>query len=224
MAKILVVDDQESILKTAEALLKKLGHEVVVARDGYEAIERFTSTDFDILLTDAVMPGISGWDLVKSIRRMQKNKPLRIMMMTARNARRDVERAIEVEIDDYIVKPLDPEIMMAKLKAQVLKLEQDVPKPELPVKESADAHLKCEVTALSEIGVKLFAGFSVPAGMRMPVTSAFFQKLKLPPLNLRVLTCVAKDGGFHIHAEFVDLSSTDLDKVRAWLAATDRAS
>lgn len=225
MAKILVVDDQESILKTADAILKRLGHEVVLAKDGYEALEKMQNSEFDIVITDAVMPGISGWDLAKSLRFMQKKKPLSIIMMTARNDRRDVERAIQVHIDDYIVKPLDQDVLMAKLKTQILKLDKNVPKPELEVKESAETTLKFEIIALSEAGVKIQAGFSAPTGMRMPVVNCpFFQKMGLPPQNLRVLTCAPKGGAFYINAEFVDLNSADLDKVRAWLATTDRAS
>lgn len=225
MAKILVVDDQESILKTADAILKRLGHEVVLAKDGYEALERVQNSEFDIVLTDAVMPGISGWDLAKSLRLIQRSKPFSIIMMTARNDRRDVERAIQMHVDDYIVKPLDQDVLMAKLKTQILKLEKNVPKPELEVKESAETTLKFEIVAISEVGVKILAGFSAPVGMRMPVVNCpFLQKMGLPPQNLRVLTCAPKDGAFHINAEFVDLSTSDTDKIRAWLAATDRAA
>lgn len=226
MARILVVDDQESVLKTADALLKRLGHEVVLAKDGYIALEKVTLFTFDIVITDAAMPGISGWDLAKSLRLMDKTKQVPIIMMTAKSERRDVERAIQVHIDDYIVKPLDPDILMAKLKVQLIRRSNEVPKPELEIAEEAEVRMTAQLVAISEATIKMNCSWSAPVGGRLPVSCEFFNTLGIPPQNLRVLSCTAHTGasGYVIHAEFVDLKPEELTKIRVWLATTAKAS
>lgn len=115
MAKILVVDDQESILKTAEAVLKRAGHEVFTASDAYIAIEKLALFQFDLIITDANMPGISGFDLVKSLRMGEKTRNTPVIMLTSRQEKRDVEKAIQVKIDDYVLKPIDPESLLKRV-------------------------------------------------------------------------------------------------------------
>lgn len=122
MAKILVIDDQESILKTAEALLKRAGHEVFTAADGYIALEKLAIFEFDLIITDANMPGISGFDLVKSLRLGEKTRHTPIVMLTSRQERRDVEKAIQVKVDDYVIKPIDPPVLLGKVSALLAKI------------------------------------------------------------------------------------------------------
>ncbi len=117
MAKILLVDDQDSILKTAEAILKKAGHEVFTAADGYIALEKLAIFTFDLIVTDANMPGISGFDLVKALRIGEKTRNTPIVMLTSRQEKRDVEKAIQAKINDYVIKPIDPNILISKINA-----------------------------------------------------------------------------------------------------------
>lgn len=115
MAKILVVDDQASILKTAEAILKKAGHEVYTAADGYIALEKLSIFTFDLIVTDANMPGISGFDLVKALRIGEKTRNTPIVMLTSRHEKRDVEKAIQVKVSDYVIKPIEPAVLISKI-------------------------------------------------------------------------------------------------------------
>ena len=112
MSHSLVVDDDELILKVAKSVLQKAGHAVTLAKDGHQALEAIDLELFDLIITDANMPnGISGFALAATIRKNERINNIPIMFLTGRKDKADVSRALESGVDDYIVKPIDPDII-----------------------------------------------------------------------------------------------------------------
>ena len=114
MAKILVVDDEASIVTMLAYNLKKEGYDVVTAEDGEVALEKFEREKPDLLLLDIMMPKIDGYEVCRTIR---KNSNIPIILVTARGE--DFERVMGLDIgaDDYIVKPFSPNEVMARVRA-----------------------------------------------------------------------------------------------------------
>jgi DNA-binding response OmpR family regulator len=119
--KILVAEDEPMLLKTIELKLKKEGYEVVCTSDGREAAAKIEETDPDMVITDIMMPYVSGLEIV-SILRKRTHKRVPIIMLTAMEQEKVVMEAFELGADDYITKPFslnELAIRVKKLVAQI---------------------------------------------------------------------------------------------------------
>ena len=110
-ARILVVEDNEVNARVAMLLLEKLGYAYELARDGEEAIDRFTSGVYDAILMDCHMPLVDGYEATRRIRQMEADSawgrpPCRIIAMTANAMQGERERCLEAGMDDYLTKPV----------------------------------------------------------------------------------------------------------------------
>jgi CheY-like chemotaxis protein len=103
MAKILLVDDEESILKALGKRLRKMGHEVVTARDGLEAWEIFAPDQFDLLITDFRMPRMDGLELLKRVKARAESFPVVVITGTASH---NPEIFIEHGAQTCLLKPI----------------------------------------------------------------------------------------------------------------------
>ncbi len=106
--RILVIDDDELVLISMEELLKASGFDVVMAHNGQEGLTLAEQSTFDIVVTDMIMPGISGLDVVRSLRKMEKYQSTPIVMLTAKSESKDRENGKEAGVDEFLGKPMDP--------------------------------------------------------------------------------------------------------------------
>ena len=114
--KILLADDTLTELKLTSSYLKKMGHEVIDANNGQEAIEIYTNEDIDLVLMDAVMPVMDGYTAAREIRK-RKDGWVPIIFLSARTEPEDIATGIEAGGDDYITKPVNEVILAAKMTA-----------------------------------------------------------------------------------------------------------
>jgi len=127
MAKnILVVDDDEKLVKLLTLHLKKLGYTPIEAFDGDRAFQLFRRREIDLIILDLMLPEVSGLDLCRRIRR-ESDVP--IIMLTARTEKDDRVKGLNLGADDYVTKPFSPEELMARVKA-VLRRIEDWKEPE----------------------------------------------------------------------------------------------
>lgn len=123
MAKVLVVEDEQSLREALVFFLEKEGHAVAVAVDGEEAIEAFEKSGADIILLDLMLPKIDGNQVCKQIRQ-SSNVP--IIMLTAKDSEIDKIVGLEIGADDYITKPYSTRELLARIKA-VLRRQAEPP-------------------------------------------------------------------------------------------------
>lgn len=112
--KVLVVDDDEKILKVLTAYLEKEGYTVLRAKDGLEAVDKARKLEPDIILLDVMLPSLDGWEVCKEIRR---TSVVPIIMLTARDTEADRIIGLELGADDYVVKPFSPREIIARIRA-----------------------------------------------------------------------------------------------------------
>lgn len=112
--KILVVDDEAKMREVIRIFLQKEGFLVDEAGDGSEALTKFTSSNYSLLLLDVMMPMIDGWTVCRKIR---ENSEVPIIMLTARGEEYDKLFGFELGVDDYIIKPFSPKEVVARVKA-----------------------------------------------------------------------------------------------------------
>lgn len=121
MYNILIADDNNQIVSILSDYAKKEGFNVYTAYDGNEAIDLFSSTDFEIILLDVMMPKQDGFEVCKHIRK-KSNVP--IIMITARGEDFEKIMGLDIGADDYIVKPFSPKEVMARVRAILRRIEK----------------------------------------------------------------------------------------------------
>lgn len=114
MPKVLLVDDEESIVDAVRYALSREGFEVAVARDGGEALRAFGAERPDLLVLDLMLPTMSGWEICRQVREVSK---VPILMLSARDTEIDRVVGLEMGADDYVTKPFSPRELVARVRA-----------------------------------------------------------------------------------------------------------
>lgn len=116
MKKILVVDDEKPISDIVKYNLTKEGFEVETAFDGEEALDKFNSDEYDLVLLDLMLPKIEGLEVCREIR---KTSNVPIIMVTAKDSEIDKVLGLELGADDYVTKPFSNRELIARVKANL---------------------------------------------------------------------------------------------------------
>ena len=115
MIKILVCEDERDLNRFVSLSLRNNGYEVTSCFDGEEGLERAEDEQFDLVLTDIMMPKMDGYELCEKIRSFKKELP--IIFMTAKDDKISKLTGYSLGIDDYVVKPFDMDILLMKISA-----------------------------------------------------------------------------------------------------------
>ena len=114
-AKILVVDDESRMRKLVRDFLSRADFDVMEAENGEQAVDIFyTNKDIPLILLDVMMPKMDGWAVCKEIRAVSA---VPIIMLTAKADEKDELKGFELGVDEYIVKPFSPKILVARVEA-----------------------------------------------------------------------------------------------------------
>jgi two-component system chemotaxis response regulator CheY len=114
--KILIVDDFSTMRRIIKNLLRDLGFtNMAEADDGSTALPMLRNGDFDFVVTDWNMPGMSGFDLLKAVRADEKLKTLPVLMVTAEAKRDQIIAAAQAGVNGYIVKPFTAAVLKEKI-------------------------------------------------------------------------------------------------------------
>src|SRR5450755_709612 len=139
LARILLVDDEQSIQTLLSYPLRKEGYEVVQATDGNQALERFAEQPFDLVVLDLMLPKLDGLEVC---RRLRSQSSVPIIMLTAKSEEIDKVVGLELGADDYITKPFSLREFSSRIKAAPRRTEMSRPA------ETAPDEVPLEVRAL----------------------------------------------------------------------------
>ncbi|PSQ51550.1 MAG: DNA-binding response regulator [Bacteroidetes bacterium QH_10_64_37] len=114
---VLVVDDEEDLLSLLEYNLEQEGFDVVLARDGVEAIEQTREHEPDLIVLDIMMPKMDGIEVCEKLRKDAHLRTIPIMMLTARNEEEDKVEGLDVGADIYLGKPVSVSVIVSQAKA-----------------------------------------------------------------------------------------------------------
>ncbi|MEM9859625.1 MAG: response regulator transcription factor [Bacteroidota bacterium] len=115
--KVLVVDDEESILELLKYNLEKQGYEVKTANNGFDGVEKARKFQPDLILLDIMMPDQDGVETCRQIREVPELSNVFIIFLTARSEEYSEIAAFDVGADDYITKPIKPRALMSRISA-----------------------------------------------------------------------------------------------------------
>ena len=116
--KILIVDDEPSIVMALEYAFKKQGFEVFIARDGSEALEILKHHIPNVVLLDIMMPNVDGYQTLTHIKNIDSLKDTKVVFLTAKNKASDIEKGLKLGADKYLTKPFS----VKKIVSEILEL------------------------------------------------------------------------------------------------------
>jgi DNA-binding response OmpR family regulator len=114
LVRILLVEDDEVIRRSVAMALERYGYQVTTAGDGLTGLERSREGGYDLLLLDVMLPGLDGIGLCRRIRETSIDP---VLMMSARGDSLDVVSGLEAGADDYVVKPVDTAVLVARIRS-----------------------------------------------------------------------------------------------------------
>lgn len=140
-SRILVVEDENDIRELIVLHLSREGHEVDACADGHEGAQKLAENDYDLALLDWMLPHKSGLEITREIRKEKPHEELRILMVTAKGANGDLIMGLESGADDYLVKPFELSVLMARARALLRRTEKKGAQLELgPLSIDEGAH------------------------------------------------------------------------------------
>ncbi len=218
--RLLVVDDDNDILTLAEKLLKSQ-YDVVTANSGKLALEILNSVEVHGLICDINMPEMNGFQLLKRINDLEHLSHLTIAMLTGVRERKDIEKAINMGVNDYIIKPIDPMLFLKKIDNLFHSkqgLQTDIQFVKVHMQSPAHLKNKIEIRTVSEMGISLESSTEQKVGDIIELDFDLFDQLSIRAPHLKVLSCKANDRNkWIIHLGFVGASEAIRQKLRAWI-------
>ncbi len=143
--KILVVDDEKDIGELLVYSLQQEGCEVDVLREGHLVLDQLRDKDYDLVILDLMLPGVSGIEICRQIKRDIDLESLPVIMLTAKSTETDKIVGLEMGADDYITKPFSPREVVARVKA-VLRRSEDRQGSKPSLKEIGFESLKMDLS------------------------------------------------------------------------------
>ena len=155
MNRVLVVEDEQDIQDLLVLHLKREGFEVTACSDGASAWKKINEAPFQLLVLDWMLPGgTSGIEIARQVREKRKSDPVGILMLTARVADTDIVAGLEAGADDYVTKPFEMPVLLARVRALIRRnrwmIEEGGAGP-APTVQSADGARPLEVIQIGEL-------------------------------------------------------------------------
>jgi two-component system alkaline phosphatase synthesis response regulator PhoP len=122
-ARILFVEDEPGVVRVVADLLRAEGHAVETAKDGTAGLRRATEESFDLLILDVMLPGAGGFEICHAAR--ERGFDGAILMLTAKGQVRDRVQGLRTGADDYLVKPFDPDELVARVSALLRRVHKE---------------------------------------------------------------------------------------------------
>ena len=169
-SKVLLIDDDADLLQLASVIFKREGAQIITARDGLEGLSKLFTHHPDLIILDVMMPGINGFEVCERIRQVS-DTPL--IMLTALNHEQEMLRGLEAGADDFLSKPFNADILLARAKTVLRRSE----------------HLKSQTDAFNYNNGHL----SIDVNRREVLMKG--KRIKLTPVEFRLLAYLARNAG-----------------------------
>lgn len=224
MSRVMIVDDDPSILKFCDTVLSAQGHEAVLCQDPYKAVEILSTHQVDLLVVDVVMPVMSGLILLRTIKKFPHfHAP--ILMLTGKTSPTDVKAALEVGATDYMCKPFDKDVFLSKVRS-LLSNQAEAPQvgfASTSANAKAEVSFRATIQSVSEMGMVLRTTGYVDRNLRVQVGTSLFQDVGIMPPALRAVSCKPIQGdpefNYEVFVSFVGLDELTMRRIRVWIAS-----
>ncbi len=223
MKRVLIVEDNPSDAKIMTFFLEKKGMHVTQSGDAYKALDLLKRYDFDLIIMDWMLPHMNGLDALKTIRSDSKKQDIPVIFTTSRSEARDIKKAIDAGVTDYIVKPVEADVLFNKIKRS---LKQDSPLQffKIPFNEGGTSvlQLKIKLVELSEKKLKFMTSLNITADQVVELQIPIFEKLGITKVNVKTSASTSTEEGYLVEADLFDLDSEQMFKIRTYLHSLEQ--
>lgn len=228
MARILIVDDSIEVLNLARLYLSNENHEVLTATSAMSAMEVLNTYRVDLGIFDIEMPYTNGFQLAQTLKNSLRYKFFPIIFLTARKEKSDVERAMKIKADGYVLKP----IVKDKLIEAVNFVTKKIPPAQTPnidikktvISENAQVIKKESMLLkqISDIGVVVISKSKFNLDDVVELNSNLFHEIGIPPVPFKVVHVKEVESTlWEVKLVFLGLNYESVQRLRAWILAQD---
>lgn len=220
----MIVDDDPMILKYCDAILSAQGHEVITCTNGDNALDILQTHNLSLLIVDVVMPMMNGFELLKRVK-MMRHIDAPVLMLTGRRSPKDVQTALELGALDYIIKPVDKDVLLSKLN---FALGKHAPPVEVKFATGianfeTEIILPSRIMNVSEMGMMVQTSTYIDRNLRLKLATALFEEIGMqcPPLRTGICRPISADAVFRyeVFVSFIGLDEPAMQKIRRWITA-----
>lgn len=224
--KVLVIDDEGAVLKLVKAMLTRASYEVTTCPSAMDGLKLLDKEEFDCIVTDAIMPVMTGYDFVKTVRRHPTLAEMPVLMLTRKRHRQDVKKAVEAGVTDYVLKPIDEHLLLDKVE---MCLKKGTGKRHIfeyavnGVQSDAELGIDCKITSMSESDLTMRLPFPLESTVPFHLRSKIFEDIGIPLPLIKLNRCEKiSDAGpqdlpYEVKFNFLGVPEPDLRKIRSWL-------
>lgn len=154
---VLIIDDEPSLRHTLTRLIQSAGFQVTALADGQDALSTLEKLTFDLVFLDIHLPGVNGLDILRTIRKVSPQLP--VILLTGNATLQSALEAIRLGATDYLLKPIDPEVLVAR--TRIILQEQALERRRREIEEQITA-LQAELQALNHTETSALPQSSIP--------------------------------------------------------------
>ncbi|MES2769852.1 MAG: response regulator [Bdellovibrionota bacterium] len=228
MARILIVDDSKEILDLAKMFLSDSGHEVLTAANAMDAMELLNTYRIDLGIFDIEMPYTNGFQLSETLKNSMRYKFFPIVFMTGRKEKKDVERAMKVKAEGYILKPIEKDKLNEAIDFVINKISPSkYPNVEISktvLSENAQVIKKepIKIKSISDVGLLAESTNRFKIDEVLELNSSLFHEVGIPPVAFRVANIREMVTGiWEVKLVFIGLNYESVQKLRSWILSQD---
>lgn len=220
---ILFVDDDQSTRLLLQAMLKQAGYLPVTSDNAFEALDLVHKHAFDLILLDIMMPQMNGYDFLKRLKSSEKVKDIPIIMLSAKDDKASIQKALSMGAVDYIVKPPQKGIVCKKIE-NVLGGHPRFAEVEFTDNTSPDALVEilhtAKILSIGESGLIIRSPIPIVKLEDQELDIPIFKKLGIKDAKLSIASSVEDDKGqYIIYFTYFGMSDADVEKIRHWVVA-----
>lgn len=219
---ILVLDDNKNDLLMAKFVILRMGYNPILLEKQSLLIDTLQLHKISLIVLDIDMPGLSGLDVLKKIKRVNSYKDIPIVMLTGNSDITNVKAAISTGAVDYIVKPIDPAIFESKVKKLIGQMDERSKDNwiEYEIKKSQDAEMKLyiptQLVSIGEMSLTTKTKQLLPLGLTFYTEANLFDELEIKQPPVKVESCVPVGDEYVAKCSLIGLSEVDLKKIRLY--------
>lgn len=222
---ILVVDDDEDILKLLKKVLSAAGFRVLSANSPAEGRELINQEAPHVILTDLHMEPENGFQFVQSLRSKKSLNAIPILVFSSLNDFSSVKKAIALGINDYVIKPLQTPMLLRKLRKALYNKDFVKWVPEVQDRPEVTICLPLEIVSLGEMGCSLKGPLKISSGKEIKIEAPEFTQIGLDKVAFKaspLLKTYQNGGNFYNDVTFIGVAESTSSKIRQFLTKGQR--